>query len=175
MKKLVALFSFLFILASCNSPAPLEYYKRSVLSTVYLQHFGVTEILEILGKPPLKWSDGNKKFDTVTYQQVIQDKMAYEETLLKDVQSLKVTTDAKNMIAASIDVFQTVLKYEKEFYLPLAALKDNKGNPADIQSKAFSDLEAPEKEVQGKIDLLWGYGKMYADANGVDLTLEKKK
>ncbi|WP_447641908.1 MULTISPECIES: hypothetical protein [Chitinophagaceae] len=175
MKKVVALFSFLLLLASCNSPAPLEYYKRCVLNTVYLQHYGVTEILEILGKPPLKYNESKRNFDTVDYQQVVRDKIQYEQGLLKNVDNLKVTADAKNMIDASKDVYNTVIKGEQEYYLQLAAMKDKKEADAAIQSTAFRLLEGPEQDVQKKLDLLWGYGKIYADANGIDLTLEKKK
>lgn len=175
MKKVVALFAFLLILVSCDSPAPLEYYKRCVLNTVYLQHYGVTEILEILGKPPLKYNESKRNFDTVDYQQVVKEKIQYEQSLLKDVEGLKATADAKKMIDASKDVFNTVIKGEQDFYLQLAAMKDKNANPADIQSAAFRLLENPEKAFQEKIDLLWSYGKIYADANGIDLSLEKKK
>ncbi len=175
MKKVVSLFVFLGILAGCNSPAPLEYYKRCVLNTAYLQHYGVAEILEILGKPPLKYNESQKKFDTVDYRQVVQDKIAYEQGLLKYVEQLKVTTNARNMVEASKDIFNTVIQGEQAYYLPLAAMKDNKADAAEIQSQAFRLLENPEKAFQQKMDLLWGYGKLYADANGIDLSLEKKK
>jgi len=174
MKKVVALFAFLLILVSCDSPAPLEYYKRCVLNTVYLQHYGVTEILEILGKPPLKYNESKRNFDTVDYQQVVKEKIQYEQSLLKNVEGLKATADAKKMIDASKDVFNTVIKGEQELYLPLAKMKDEKADAADIQGKAFRMLDQPEKDVQQKLDLLWGYGKIYADANGIDLTLHKK-
>ncbi|PZP52119.1 MAG: hypothetical protein DI598_01510 [Pseudopedobacter saltans] len=175
MKKVVALLAMLFILVSCDSPAPLEYYKRCVLSTVYVQHFGVTEILEILAKPPLEFNSSKKDFDTVNYQQVVKGKIETEQKYLKEVEALKATTDAKEMITASIDVFKTVIKGEQDFYLQLAKMKDDKAPDADIHTKAFSFLEQPEKEVQAKLDLLWGYGKMYADANGIDLTLQQKQ
>lgn len=174
MKKAIFLLSFLLFLISCDSPAPLEYYKRCVLNTVYLQHYGVTEILEILAKPPLKYNESKRNFDTVTYQQVVKDKMEYEKGLLKSVEDLKITTDAKQLIATSKEVYNTVLKGEQDFYLPLAKMKDDKVADSTIHGQAFRMLEAPEKEVQTKLDLLWGYGKMYADSNGIDLSLQPK-
>lgn len=175
MKKIVTLIALLFVFVSCNSPAPLEYYKRCVLNTVYLQHYGVTEILEILAKPALKYNESKRNFDTVNYQQVVKDKIQYEEGLLKDVEKLKVTTDAKDLITTSTDVFKTVIKGEQDFYLQLAKMKDDKAADSAIHSKAFLLLEQPEKVIQQKLDLLWGYGKMYADANGIDLTLQQKQ
>ncbi len=175
MKRIVVFLFFLFVLVSCDSPAPLEYYKRCVLNTVYVQHYGVTEILDILGKPPLKYNESRRNFDTVNYQQVVKDKIQYEQELLKEVEKLKVTTDAKNMIDASKEVLNIAVKGEQDFYLQLAKMKDDKTDAAAIQSSAFRLLENPEKDFQRKMDLLWGYGKMYADANGIDLSLEKKK
>ncbi|MFT4202771.1 MAG: hypothetical protein QM610_02550 [Chitinophagaceae bacterium] len=175
MKKIVAILVLSLFFVSCNSPAPLEYYKRCVLNTVYVQHYGTAEILEILQTPPLKYDESKKNFDTVSYQQIIRGKIEYAKTLLQDVERLKVTTDAKDMVAASKDALNTAIKGEQQYYLQLAAMKDNKADSVEIRSNVFRLLENPEKAFQQKMDLLWGYGKIYADANGIDLSLEKKK
>jgi hypothetical protein len=175
MKKNIIWLLILSFLISCNSPAPLEYFSRCVLSTSYIEHFGAGEIRNILSLPPMVFNEKTKNLDSATYQKVIAEKIAVNKASLDKIKALKETTDAKDMMETSVGVYNLVIQDQETKYMQLAKWKDeHQMNDSLLFIKAIQLLDKDEKKVQNQLDLLWGYGKMYADHHQLDLSNTKK-
>lgn len=155
-KNLLNVFSFLLcclLFINCNPVTPEKYFIISVLNTNMLSGFATNGMLRQMGPP----SAGEE----------INSKIKFLEENYEKVRDLKETDDTKDMIKASLALYEYVLPVYKTEYVQLAGLVD-KGAPEDqIESFDKSVQEKYYSQYKVLYDKLITIGKAYAAKNNI--------
>ena len=137
MKKISLLFVvlILFVLQSCNTTTPEQYFDRTTLNTNTISSFGKRDFIDYLN-----FDKNGKNLKTRSCVEHVQSKINFLETDLKKIENLKVTEDTKTMIEASLALFTNVDSLYKTEYLQLAKHIDDGASKEEIM-QAISSLE----------------------------------
>jgi len=164
---LLAAFS-LFILNGCQSATPQEYFGQAVLNCNLLYGFAGNGMQNELAQPSEKLID-TKTMATAPMKrmEVIDNKLENLQSNFKNVKSLKSTEETKNMLTASIALYEYTLPVFRNEYKQLAALYDN-NEPAE----KIANLEKTISDTYGAkflelYNAVWTAGKEYAAKNGM--------
>ncbi|MBK8550711.1 MAG: hypothetical protein IPL53_06480 [Ignavibacteria bacterium] len=137
----------------CNTATPEEYFNVAVLNTNMLSGFATNGMLRQIGPP----SAGEE----------MKTKIKFLEENFEKVKDLKETDDTKDMIKASLNLYEYVLPVYKTEYVQLADLVD-KGAPEDqIQSFDKSIQEKYYPQYEALYDKLIRIGKSYAAKHNI--------
>ncbi|MFL9483033.1 hypothetical protein ACI6Q2_09680 [Chitinophagaceae bacterium LWZ2-11] len=176
MKKIlntsIALLLFItgsMFLTSCDStPSPQKTFEIAALNSNLLSDFGSKQINRQLRSEPQVYDTANKKMIASTYYDYFKFQIADLENRYKNVEKIKVNDDNRELLTASKDLFSYAITKEKEGYLPIAKMKDQKASPEDIQ-KAVTDFDAATRnEIDTKFVSLMNTAKIYAKKNNIN-------
>lgn len=170
MKKIVhpviLFFCSCLLFIACSKVTPEKYFNVAVLNSNLLSGFANNGMLRQLESPSLKLGEDHGTVQ-MKRSEVVRDKINSIEESYEKVIELKETEDTKEMIQASIALYEYVLPVFKKDYTQLAESMD-KGAPDDqikSESKAIHD-----KYFQGYDELykkLITAGKSYAEKNNI--------
>ena len=173
MQKLIILTVFISgisILYSCNNANPETQFGIAVLNSNMMQGFASDGLQRELESPSVQMIDGDKdKFAPMKRKEVIENKLQSLESNFKKLNQLKETSDNRQLLKASRDLYNYVLPVYKKEYLQLAKLYDEGSPAAEISSytNAISD-----KYYDGFIALhekLIAEGKPFAQKHGINV------
>ncbi|WP_417939032.1 hypothetical protein [Flavobacterium sp. RS13.1] len=175
MKKILNIANlFLVIIAgslistSCSNLSPEKTFDIAVLNSNLLSRFGGKEISNKLESEPQVYDENQKKMISSSYYDTFKYDISNLEIQLKRINEITEDDDNKEMLEASKDLFSYVISKQKEGYLPIAKMKDEKASPEQIE-KAIADFDAAtQTEAVSKFAKLMATGKAYAEKHHID-------
>jgi hypothetical protein len=121
------LFSIAFCLSlvSCDTATPENYFDRAVLNCNLMHGFAGSGLRRELEGPSVKLSEtGNGETIPMKRKEVIDNAITSLETNFEKVKKLKVTDDTRDILQASIALYEFVLPVYNTEYQQLARLYD---------------------------------------------------
>ncbi|MCR4033089.1 MULTISPECIES: hypothetical protein [Flavobacterium] len=156
------------IATSCSNFSPEKTFDIAVLNSNLLSRFGSKEINEKLQSEAQVYDESQKKMIPSSYQDAFKYDISNLEIRLKSISEITEDEDNKELLQASKDLFSYVITKQKEGYLPIAKMKDEKASPEQIE-KAIADFDtSTQTEVDAKFTKLMTIGKAYAEKHNID-------
>ena len=165
---LLLLIATSLISTSCNNLSPEKTFEIAALNSNLLSRFGSKEINEKLQSEAQVYDESQKKMIPSSYQDAFKYDISNLEIRLKSISEIPEDEDNKEILQTSKDLFSYVIAKQKEGYLPIAKMKDEKAPDEQIQ-KAMSDFDAStQTEADAKFTKLMNAGKAYAEKHHID-------
>jgi hypothetical protein len=170
MKKIFAAVLITACLISSCSTSPNETFGIATLNCNLLYGFATHELKRDLGSPSEKLVDEKTMaMAPMKRKEVVDDKLKFLEENYEKVKAIGRNDDNKEMLAASIALYEFTLPVYKKDYYELAALYDEHA-PAE-------KIEAAEKNITdkyaAKFEVLYNdvvkKGTTYAEKNGIEV------
>ena len=174
--KLIFIISILLFLQSCNFHKPEDYFGRTTLNVNNLRLVGRTHFEQmILGKEnsSLYASIDGKLQKTDNCELYVKTAMtpSYEHYITQ-IEELKPTADTKEMIDASLDLFNFILEKHNIDYIKIAKLIDANADKKIIEA-AITKFEEDNFPIIGiKVNHLFKIAKPYAQKHHLNVTWE---
>ncbi len=146
MKNIIALllvFSIAFILLSCGNPPPQQVFGIAVLNSNLLFGFAGSGMQRELASPSEKLTDEKTGASApMKRAEVVKTKLEAVETNYGKVKALSSNEDAKEMLNASLALYEFAIPVYKNEYTQLARLYDEGASTDQI---AALEKTIPEK------------------------------
>lgn len=156
-----------FFLGACDTATPENYFDRAVLNCNLMHGFAGSALRRKLEHPSVKLSDDKKSETVMTRKEVIDDDLTSIEASFAKVKKLKETDDTRDVLQASIALYEYVLPVYRTEYQQLARLYDE-GAPRDqidALAKAIETKYRPGFDTLS--DRLTAAGKPFAARHGI--------
>lgn len=157
-------------LVSCNSNTPEQYFGKAVLNCNFLYGFAGYELQRDLATPSEKLVN-EKTLATAPMKRVeiVKNKLETVESNFEKVKSLPVTDDTKEMLNASIALYEYVIPVYKNEYQQLATLYDNGAASEKIAAMEKSMTDTYESKFLQLYNVVLTTGKAYASKHGIEV------
>ncbi len=165
--KFIIFFAVLFILSSCGKMKPEEYFSIAVLNTNLIQGFSGTGFSRELQSPSVKLPENGGEPVPMNRTEVVNSKIAVIEDSYDKVKSLKITDETRDMIDASLKLYEYVLPVYKNEYMQLAGLYDSNAPEDQIQKQTMSIFDNYNKGFTDLYMKVISTGKVYAEKNSI--------
>ncbi|RYJ38025.1 hypothetical protein NU08_2928 [Flavobacterium anhuiense] len=153
---------------SCTNLSPEKTFEIAALNSNLLSRFGSKEINEKLQSEAQVYDETQKKMIPSTYQDSFKYDITNLETRLKTIQDIPEDEDNKELLQASKDLFTYAIAKQKEGYLSIAKLKDEKASQEQIE-KAIEDFDAStQKDIDAKFTKLMNVAQTYVDKHNIN-------
>ena len=155
-------------LVSCDIATPENYFDRTILNCNLMHGFAGSGLLRQLESPSDKLSaTGNGATVPMTRKEVIDVHITSLETNFEKVKKLKETDDTRDILQASIALYEYVLPVYKTEYQQLARLYDEGAarEQIDLLARAIETKYRPGFATL--FDRLTAAGKPYAARHGI--------
>lgn len=158
------------MLFSCSSNTPQDYFNTAVLNCNLLYGFAGNGMQRELASPSVKLTDEKTGATApMTRAEVIKDKLLTAESNFEKVKGLSVTDDTKEMLTASIALYEYILPVYKNEYQQLAALYDAGASPEKIEAAEKNITDTYEAKFLKLHNDVLAAGKVYATKNGIQV------
>lgn len=165
---LIAIIAVSMLFTSCDNYTPEKTFEIAVLNSNLLSSFGSTQINRQLESEPQVYDDANKKMVPSSYYDYFQFQIAELEKRQNTIAEIKENDDNKELLTASKDLFAYAIAKQKEGYLPIAKMKDEKASAEQIQ-KAIADFDAStNKDINTKFAALMDVAKAYIKKHNIN-------
>jgi hypothetical protein len=156
------------LLVSCEMATPENYFDRAVLNCNIMHGFAGSGLQRQLESPSVKLSDnGNGQAVPMKRKEVIDNAIMSLETNFEKVKKLKETDDTRDILEASVALYEYVLPVYKAEYQQLAKLYDE-GAPREQIDSLAQTIETKYGPGFAKLfDRLTAAGKPYAARHGI--------
>lgn len=159
------LFVSLFFTA-CNTATPNDYFGQAVLNSNMLNGFA-----DERGLPELEYGTAKLQKDgttaTMPRKEILEEKIKFLQEALKKIKGLEQTTDTKEMILTSIELYEYAIPVYKTEYAQLAKAYDENASKETIQSETQVIHEKYYKHYNELYEKLISIGKVYAEKNSI--------
>lgn len=156
------------IATSCTNLSPEKTFEIAALNSNLLSRFGSKDINFKLESEPQIYDESQKKMIPSSYYDYFKFDIANLETQLKKIQEIEEDDDNKELLQASKDLFSYAIAKQKEGYLPIAKMKDEKASPEQIE-KAIADFDAStQKDIDAKFTKLMNAAQAYVDKHNIN-------
>ncbi|MEN2486578.1 hypothetical protein AAYQ05_02155 [Flavobacterium sp. B11] len=153
---------------SCTNLSPEKTFEIAALNSNLLSRFGSKEINEKLQSEPQVYDETQKKMIPSTYQDSFKYDITNLEARLKTIQDIPEDEDNKELLQASKDLFSYAIAKQKEGYVPIGKLKDEKA-PSEQIEKAIADFDASnQSEIDAKFTKLMNVAQTYVDKHNIN-------
>ncbi len=153
---------------SCNNLSPEKTFEVAALNSNLLSRFGSKEISEKLQSEAQVYDESQKKMVPSSYQDAFKYDITNLETRFQTIKDIPEDDDNKELLQASKDLFSYAIAKQKEGYLPIAKLKDEKASPEQIQ-KAIADFDAStQSEIDAKFTKLMNVAQAYVNKHNIN-------
>lgn len=160
--------AFCLFIVSCERATPESYFDQAVLNTNLMHGFAGSGLRRKLESPSVKLSEtGTGETVTMKRKEVIDNDITSLEANFEKVQNLSETDDTRDILRASIALYDYVLPVYKTEYQQLARLYDEGAPRKQIDSLAHG-IET--KYGPGFVTLsnrLTSEGKAFAKRHGI--------
>lgn len=164
---LVLIVTSLF-LTSCTNLSPEKTFEVAALNSNLLSRFGSKDINFKLESEPQIYDETQKKMIPSSYYDYFKFDISNLETQFKKIKEIKEDDDNRELLQASKDLFSYAITKEKEGYLPIAKMKDEKASPEQIE-KAIADFDAAtQSEIDTKFTKLMNVAKAYVAKHNIN-------
>jgi hypothetical protein len=156
------------VLTSCTNLSPEKTFEVAALNSNLLSRFGSKDINFKLASEPQIYDEAQKKMIPSSYYDYFKFDIANLETQLKNIKDIKEDDDNRELLQASKDLFSYAIAKEKEGYLTIAKMKDEKALPEQIE-KAIADFDAStQNDIEAKFTKLMNAAKAYVEKHNID-------
>lgn len=158
---------FCMLFTSCGTETPEKTFGIAVLNSNALSGFANNGMLRQIETPSEKLVEGSSETVPMKSREIVNSKIDFAETSLKSIKDLKVTEDNKEIINASVALYEYVIPVYKNEYLQLAELYDT-GAPKDkinIISESINNKYS--SRYQELYKNLINSGKKYAEKHNI--------
>ena len=175
--KLTLIISLFLLLQSCNFHKPNDYFGRTTFNVNGLSLVGRTHFEEmILGKELFSLyafidGKGQKTDNCELYVKTVI--IPSLEDTIKKIKELKPTSDTKEMIEASIDLFNFILEKYNTDYIKIAKLIDANSDKKIIEEAIVKFEEDNFPIIGTKVDRLFKISKPYAKKHNLNVIWEE--
>lgn len=153
---------------SCTNLSPEKTFEIAALNSNLLSRFGGKEISDKLQSEAQVYDESQKKMIASTYYDSFKYDIKNLETRFQTIKDITEDEDNKELLQASKDLFSYAIAKQKEGYLPIAKLKDEKTSPEQIQ-KAIADFDAStQNEIDTKFTKLMTVAKAYVEKHNIN-------
>ena len=121
------------VLISCSNKTPENYFDIAVLNSNYLNGFANNGLSRELESPSVKLVENSTETVPMKRSEVIETKIQFIDGQYDKVKSLKITDDTKDIIEASLALYEFVVPVYKTEYTELANLYDNGAKPEQTE------------------------------------------
>jgi hypothetical protein len=155
-------------LTSCTNLSPEKTFEVAALNSNLLSRFGSKDINFKLESEPQIYDESQKKMIPSSYYDYFKFDITNLETQFKKIKEIKEDDDNRELLQASKDLFSYAITKEKEGYLPIAKMKDEKASPEQIE-KAIADFDAAtQSEIDNKFTKLMNVAKAYVAKHNIN-------
>lgn len=163
----IALVLACLTLFSCST-SPQEYFGQAALNCNILYGFAGNELKRDLANPAEKLVD-EKTMATAPIKraEIVLQKLETVESNFKNVKSLSLTDDTKELLNASTALYEYVLPVYKNEYKQLAALYDSGAAADKIATMEKTINEKYEPRFLELYNAVWVAGNAYAAKHGM--------
>ena len=155
-------------LTSCTNLSPEKTFEVAALNSNLLSRFGSKDINFKLESEPQIYDETQKKMIPSSYYDYFKFDITNLETQFKKIKEIKEDDDNRELLQASKDLFSYAITKEKEGYLPIAKMKDEKASPKQIE-KAIADFDAAtQSEIDNKFTKLMNVAKAYVAKHNIN-------
>jgi len=155
-------------LTSCTNLSPEKTFEVAALNSNLLSRFGSKDINFKLESKPQIYDETQKKMIPSSYYDYFKFDITNLETQFKKIKEIKEDDDNRELLQASKDLFSYAITKEKEGYLPIAKMKDEKASPEQIE-KAIADFDAAtQSEIDNKFTKLMNVAKAYVAKHNIN-------
>ena len=158
----------ILLLTACNMATPENYFDQAVLNCNMMMGFAGEGLQRQLEQPTVKLVEGSKdQTAPMKRKEVIEDKIIFLDQAYAKIKNFKETDDTKDMLRASVALYDYVLPVYKTEYLQLAKLYDEGASKEQIAlfSKNISDKYFAGFEA--RFNKLTDAGKPYAAKHNI--------
>ena len=171
--RLTILFLVLIAIQSCSVDTPESYFGKTTLNVNKYIDMGARDfqrMVELHDQGALYAKVDGEFIPSDSYESHIKTyKILDIETDIENIKRLKSTDDTKEMINASLEVFNFIKsKYETD-YIRIAKLLDDKVDKEKIDTAILKFEEQNLSEFTKKINALYDIALPYAKDNGMDV------
>ncbi|KAF2509121.1 hypothetical protein [Flavobacterium foetidum] len=154
--------------SSCNNLSPEKTFEIAGLNSNLLSRFGGKEINEKLQSEPQVYDENQKKMTPSSYYDAFKYDIKNLEARFQTIKDIAEDDDNKQFLQASKDLFAYAIAKQKEGYLPIAKMKDEKASDEQIQ-KAIADFDAStQKDIDAKFSKLMNEAKAYVEKHNIN-------
>jgi len=165
---LVLIACYCLLLTACNTATPENYFGEAVLTSNTLVGFANDGLQRELDQPSVKMVNGDVNNPVpMKRKEIIDGKIEYMEEQLGKIKKLKKTEDTKEMLEASISLYENTLPVYKNEYQQLARLYDDAAPKEQIQSLTQSINDKYYPRFDELYNKLIAVGKLYAEKNKI--------
>lgn len=156
-----------FLFLNCNTMTPDKYFGVTVLNTNMFAGFADNGMLRQLDSPSSKLSGDNDETVSMKRSEVMDSKIEFIEVNYEEVKDIKETDDTKEMISASLALYEYVLPVYKTEYMQLAKLYDTDAPAEKIELLSTAIHDKYSSGYKERYDRLIRAGKLYAEKHGI--------
>ena len=160
--------SAIILLAGCSAPAPQEYFGQAALNCNVLFGFADRGLFSQLESPSEKLVDQRTMTtEPMLRKEVVTGKLEQIEANYRKVKDLPANDDAKQMVEASLALYDFVLPVYKNEIMKLAVLYDENAPAEKIhaEQKMISDTYA--EKFNALYQAVLNAGLAYAGRNNI--------
>jgi len=158
----------LVAVAGCERTTPEQYFAKAVLGSNLLYGFAGPAMQSQLASPSAKLTDAKTGATApMKRAEVLEAKLDAVQNSFETVKALKRNDDTKEMIAASLALYEFVLPVYRNEYQELAALYDSGAAPEKIAALEKTIAEKYLAPFQSLRSALIAAGKSYAARHNI--------
>lgn len=179
MKKTLAYYALITLCClqffSCNMSTPENYFDQAVLNTNMLVGFANNGFERQLEQPSVKLVEGTKdQTAPMKRKEIIDNQIHFVDESLAKIKSLKETADTREMLKASIAVYEYVVPVYKNEYTQLAKLYDENASKDQIASLSKSINDKYAAGFEQRLNALINIAKPYAARHNINVKWDIK-
>ncbi len=178
MKKQIAtlvLFAACCTLPACNMATPENYFDRAVLSCNMMAGFANDQFHRQLAEPSVKLKEGTKdQTEPMKRKEIIESHIQFVEESFSKVKNLKETDDTRDMVKASIALYEYALPVYKNEYTQLARLYDDGASTQQITTLVQSIIDKYAAGFGERYNAVMNAGKPFAAKHNINVQWDIK-
>jgi hypothetical protein len=159
-------FASSILCTSCNSLSPEKTFEIAVLNSNMIVGFASDRLSRELESPSVKLVENNKT-ETMKRSEVIKSKIDFSEEVLGKLKGMKQTDDTKEMLNASVAVYEYILPVYKTEYQQLAKLFDENASEENIRAQTQAIHDKYYQQFDQHYNNLINIGKSFAQRHNI--------
>jgi hypothetical protein len=153
---------------ACTTTTPEKYFGIAVLNTNMIHGFSDEKMYRELEQPSVKLVEGTRdQTEPQKRMEMLTTKIRFLEENFSKLQALKPTPETRDMIRASVELYEYVLPVYKTEYTQLAKSFDENVPREQIEQLALALHNKYNPGFNERMNKLIELGKKYAEDNSI--------
>jgi len=155
------------LFTECGQDTPEKIFNIAVLNSNFIVGFAGSGMERQLESPSVKLDEGSNEPVTMKRIDVVNSKIEFAETNLKEIKGFNETDDTKEMLDASQALYEFVIPVYKTEYMQLAGLYDTDASKDRIESMSALIHDKYSSRYEEIYNKLIDIGKKYAEKHSI--------